>query len=80
MKKLKIGRIAGYSFMALLLILLLCIGYIYFILPRIPIPDLKVEITPERIARGKYLANHVTVCVDCHSTRVWSDGEIYRVI
>ena len=72
MKKRKIGRITGYAFLALLLILLLGIGYIYFILPRIPIPDLKVEITPGRIARGNYLANHVAVCVDCHSTRDWS--------
>jgi hypothetical protein len=72
MKKIKVGRIIGYAFLALLLILLLWIGYIYFILPRVPIPDLKVEITPERVAHGKYLANHVTVCVDCHSTRDWS--------
>jgi mono/diheme cytochrome c family protein len=37
-----------------------------------PPPDLKVEITPERVERGKYLANHVAVCMDCHSTRDWS--------
>lgn len=72
MKKLKIGRIIGYAFLALLLILLLWIGYIYFILPRVPVPDLKVQITPERVAHGKYLANHVTACMDCHSTRDWS--------
>lgn len=24
------------------------------------------------IARGKYLANHVAVCMDCHSTRKWN--------
>jgi mono/diheme cytochrome c family protein len=38
-------------------------------------PDLKVELTPEGIKRGEYLANHVTLCVDCHSERdfnVWS--------
>lgn len=34
-----------------------------------PPSDVKVKITPERIARGKYLANHVTGCMDCHSTR-----------
>lgn len=34
-------------------------------------PSLTVEITPERIARGSYLANHVTACMDCHSTRDW---------
>jgi mono/diheme cytochrome c family protein len=31
-----------------------------------------VERTAQRIERGKYLANHVTVCVDCHSSRDWS--------
>jgi len=37
-----------------------------------PPADIKVEATPERVARGEYLANHVTVCIDCHSTRNWS--------
>src|SRR5690554_5257596 len=32
-------------------------------------PDFKIEITPERVARGEYLANHVMVCADCHSMR-----------
>lgn len=32
----------------------------------------KVDITPARIERGEYLANHVSVCMDCHSTRDWS--------
>ena len=31
-----------------------------------------MEATPERIARGEYLANHVTVCMQCHSQRDWS--------
>jgi cytochrome c2 len=35
-------------------------------------PDLKVEITPERVARGKYLANYVMICMDCHSQRDWT--------
>ncbi len=35
-------------------------------------PNEKIEITPARIERGKYLAHHVTVCVDCHSTRDWN--------
>jgi len=37
-----------------------------------PPSSVRVEATPERIARGEYLANHVTVCIDCHSTRDWS--------
>ena len=31
--------------------------------------DIKIQSAPELIARGEYLANHVTVCIDCHSTR-----------
>jgi mono/diheme cytochrome c family protein len=30
----------------------------------------KVEPTPERVARGKYLVNHVSICFDCHSERI----------
>lgn len=30
---------------------------------------LSISITPERTERGKYLANHVAVCMDCHSQR-----------
>ena len=32
-------------------------------------PALTLDYTPERIERGRYLANHVSVCMDCHSTR-----------
>ena len=35
-------------------------------------PELRVAGTPEQVERGRYLANHVTVCVDCHSPRDWS--------
>ncbi|MFN0157571.1 MAG: cytochrome C [Bacteroidota bacterium] len=37
-----------------------------------PAPVITVERTPERIERGRYLANSVTVCIDCHATRDWS--------
>jgi mono/diheme cytochrome c family protein len=36
-----------------------------------PPPLVQVKPTPERIANGRYLANHVTVCLDCHSKRDW---------
>ena len=29
----------------------------------------KVELTPERVARGEYLVHHVGACFDCHSER-----------
>ena len=49
------------------------VSYIKFALPNVEAaPVLKVEATPERIARGEYLANYVSVCMDCHSTRDWS--------
>ncbi len=60
----------------LLLVLFVIIGvgaYMKFALPNVgPAADLKVDITPERIKNGEYLANHVTLCMDCHSTRDWS--------
>ncbi|HRI80109.1 MAG TPA: c-type cytochrome [Cyclobacteriaceae bacterium] len=34
--------------------------------------ELKIDYTTERIKRGEYLANTVTVCIDCHSKRDWS--------
>jgi mono/diheme cytochrome c family protein len=50
-------------------------GYAYLLLayPRVgPAATLRIEPTPERVARGKYLAEHVTVCTDCHSQRDWT--------
>jgi len=58
----------------LVVVLLLAgLGYLRFFLPNVgPAPELKVEGTAARIARGAYLAEHVTVCIDCHSKRDWS--------
>lgn len=36
-----------------------------------PPADLTIHPRPSLIARGTYLANHVAVCMDCHSTRNW---------
>jgi mono/diheme cytochrome c family protein len=48
-------------------------SYVKTALPRMgPSPDIRVAITPERVAKGKYLANYVTVCMDCHSQRDWT--------
>lgn len=62
-----------------ILLLLVVVGvgalitYALVALPNVgPAPELKVEATPERIARGEYLANNVAVCMDCHSTRDWT--------
>lgn len=70
MRRLKIFM----GLVGLVLLLVLAGGtYVKFALPDVgPAPDLVVKPTPERLERGRYLANHVTVCMDCHSTRDWS--------
>jgi mono/diheme cytochrome c family protein len=47
--------------------------YVKVALPDVgPAPDINVSSTPEMVERGRYLANHVAVCMDCHGTRDWS--------
>ena len=47
-------------------------SYVKFALPDVgEASDLHVDITPERVQHGDYLANHVTLCMDCHSSRDW---------
>lgn len=47
--------------------------YIYNFKPNIgSSPDLQIERSKSRIERGRYLANNVTVCIDCHSQRDWT--------
>jgi hypothetical protein len=42
------------------------IAYAKFMLPNVgKAPKLKVEQTPQRIARGKYMADAVAQCLDC---------------
>lgn len=68
MKKLLriLGVVAGIA----TLLIGLAVIYLKTALPNIgPAEDLKIEYTTERIERGKYLANNVMVCIDCHSQR-----------
>src|SRR5687768_11646792 len=67
-------KVVGIIVSVLLLTVAGLASYIKFGLPNVgPAPELKVEASAERIARGKYLANHVMVCMDCHSTRNWNE-------
>ena len=56
---------------ALVLVVAGVMLYIRFALPNVPLQNITVKVTPENVERGRYLANHVTVCMDCHSTRAW---------
>ncbi len=69
----KILKILGILLILFVLVIAGALTYIKAALPDVgEAPELKVEATPERIARGKYLANAVNVCMDCHSTRDWT--------
>jgi mono/diheme cytochrome c family protein len=66
-------KIAGIIIGGLTLIIIAVVTYINVAFPNVDSPkNITVEITPERLERGKYLANHVSVCMDCHSERDWS--------
>jgi mono/diheme cytochrome c family protein len=48
--------------------------YVKLALPNVgEMEYLSVKPTAARLERGKYLANNVCVCVDCHSTRNWNE-------
>lgn len=50
-------------------------GFIYlqYAFPNVDAaPVISIEKTPALVERGEYLANHVAVCIDCHSTRDFS--------
>jgi hypothetical protein len=69
----KLLKILGYGLMAVLIIIIGLLTYVKTMLPNVgSAPELKVEITTEKIERGKYLTNNVMLCMDCHSTRDWS--------
>ena len=60
--------------LALLLVLLVVagvgLGYLFIAYPVSQPPSaIKIDPTPERLARGEYLAQHVSGCIDCHSER-----------
>lgn len=58
---------------SLLAIAGIALGYLFAFYPRVPpAEDVHVAVTPERVARGAYLFNHVSVCVNCHAEPDWT--------
>lgn len=48
-------------------------AYIKIALPNTGKPEvITIVAAPERVENGRYLANYVTGCMDCHSSRDWS--------
>lgn len=71
--KHKIARTFAWVFGLLAVLVLGGFTYFSFTFPKAePAPEMKIERTPERVKRGEYLANHVAICLDCHSQRDWT--------
>ncbi len=69
----KIVLYAGYLLAFMTLALAGLLAYVKVALPDVgEAEDLSIDYTNERIERGRYLANSVTVCMDCHAKRDWS--------
>lgn len=72
MKQRKYLRWIAGIFSLLTVVVMALLIFITQFRPGIALRELNVEVTPVRVERGRYLANHVMVCMDCHSTRDWS--------
>ncbi len=69
----KVFKIIGIIVVILIVCVIGVLVYLKTALPDVgPAPKLAIRATPQMIARGAYLANHVTVCIDCHSERDWT--------
>jgi mono/diheme cytochrome c family protein len=66
-------RWLGYGLLTLVCLAAAGVGALYLAYPIMAEPEQKpIEPSEEKLARGAYLAEHVAVCVDCHSQRDWS--------
>ncbi len=59
--------------LAVIVAILVLLAYVRFALPNVGKPEnIQVLMNDKNIERGKYMANSVCVCIDCHSRRDWS--------
>ncbi len=69
----KVLRIVGFILAIIVIAIAGFLTYLKTGLPKIAhAQTIKIEPTKELVARGAYLANHVCLCVDCHSERDWT--------
>jgi cytochrome c2 len=65
-----------YAVIFILMVFAGILAYIDLLMPNVGKPEhITIQATPQRVARGAYLANHVCLCMDCHSARDWSKPE-----
>lgn len=74
MRKLKkIFKITGITIGVIIILIFTAVVFVAWGLPIVSsAPAMKIDITPQRVARGKYLANNVMACMACHSSRNWN--------
>jgi hypothetical protein len=80
---ISLNRIVKVSVITLLIVVALLavgitmtIGWRPFVGPRSrPLTNRVFERTPERLARGEYLAENVTPCMECHSPHDWTQHD-----
>lgn len=69
----KLIKYISYLLIVLIVVIAALLTYVKTALPDVgEAEDLKIEYTAERIERGRYLANSVSACMDCHSKRDFS--------
>lgn len=69
----KFIKILGYTLLVIVVLVGGLLTYVKTALPNVgEAPKLTIEKTAQRIERGKYLADHVTLCLNCHSERDWT--------
>jgi len=70
---MKALKITGLVILVIVILGFAAVLYVTKALPDTgPPEDITIERTPARVERGRYLANHITICMDCHSTRDWT--------
>lgn len=66
-------RWAGVAVAVVAVLVLAGVGYLMAAFPKVgAAPEVTAPRTAEAVARGRYLADHVTMCLDCHTPRDWS--------
>jgi mono/diheme cytochrome c family protein len=64
----RVLKIVGYGVLAVVVLLAIAVGVLALKKPKMrPAQQLTIQATPEQIAHGKYLAENVTGCMNCHS-------------
>ena len=62
------GRLMMWSGGAVAALVILVLAIVFLIFPKVSAaPDMQVELTPERVARGAYLFNVEMACTACHT-------------